>query len=173
MKTVAIQHAHELWNHKIWTPYTYLPNQDAAVSQALMAAVAVMPSGERVLLQFGVNKTVTRRAKQDARFAGIDAEKTAQAELFMKDLLTGFFVQGHYPKEKAFYWSYDFRYGQTEFAEDDMRSKHGFFYRRMVYPIKERFRVWDLNRKARVGSAFEKDGKYWFKYDRLEAVVNP
>lgn len=170
MKTHSINSPAELWDYRHVGDYVQLPDCDVEVSQVTTAAVAIHPDGSQKILQMAATKAISGFEKHQAGFAKMDEIKTDQAKFAMLDLIANYFVDGHYPKEKASYWTYDFRYGPTEFSSTDLRNSHGLFFRHIVYPIKERLRVWRWNRVNKRGAAFERSGKYWFKYDKLMAV---
>lgn len=162
-----ISHPHEAWDYKIWTEWVKPANQDCKISQALVRIYPFLNGKQADSLPFAATKAITYF--EEKRIKGIDAIKSQQAEFAMKICLDQYFENGYYGKNKAYYSTYDFRYGPSEFSDSDTRGMHGYFYRFIAYPIIEAFRVYGINKKARVGSAYEKNGKFWFHYDELFA----
>jgi hypothetical protein len=134
----------------------------------------IKTDGTSVILQFAATKAVSEYVLR-RHFNGDleDAAQQLEADTRSKfsSCLDDNFENGHYGWNKAYYGSYDFYYGPSEFDDTDSRWKHGAIYRFVWHPVKEHFRVWKYNWKMGRKAAYEKNGKFWFPYLHLEAVL--
>lgn len=167
---MAIANPQEAIRYKKFSEWIKPPNQSVNVQQVLVDLVAIKPNGEDVSLQFVATKALTERDQRQKNFAAVDQAKTEQAEISLGITIDEYFGDGHFGKNKTSYQSYDFRYGPSEFSEEDSRSEHGFFFRYIIYPLLENWRVFTWNRRYGKGAAYEKSGKFWFPYTRLEVI---
>lgn len=153
------------WDHVIFSDWVKPWNQDSKIRQGLICFLVERDNGLQEYLQHAVSMSISGREQSNE--AQVMPYKLQQAQRSLEDWLSRVFIPGHYGKGKKRYAPYCSRFCW----EEEHDTPHpGWFYRYVLWPFMGRWRAFQANRKLKEGSAFEKDGSYWYKY-RWIAVV--